>query len=336
MIQSSKSKIIIFTECLSSTGLGHLGRCTALAEILQEGGHDAEIVLHTDGTGLGAQTNVPIRVLDWKNQEILSDFLNKENPQIVFADSYLADVQVYETIHKKVQKLICIDDTNRIRYPKKALILNPGFGGMYLDYDKERNQVFTGIEYVLLKKPFRESFKISKIQEKIKSILVTLGGGDDQWDLVPKILELLTHGYPEWRKEIVIGPALRNIEEIKAKVDQNTNLHSGLSARDMRDLMLSVDLAITAGGQTTYELAKCGVPMIIVETAENQRLNMLVWKEFYEVRTVHSGRILTDEVILHISKLIVEYKEMLIRKNTCKNLNTAFADILGHGILNLV
>ncbi|UOG59335.1 PseG/SpsG family protein [Leptospira noguchii] len=267
------NKVFIFTECLTFTGLGHLSRCTALAEILQEAGRHVQIILHTDGTDLGDQTNVSIRFLDWKDLKILSDFLNSENLETVFVDSYLADVDVYELIIKKTKKLICIDDVNRILYPERAFILNPGFGGEHLDYDKERNKIFTGIEYVLLRKPFRDLFEAPRFREKIKSILVILGGGDDKWGLIPKILEILTKEYPAWKKEIVIGPALRNLKEIESKKDRNTNLHSGLNAIDMRDLMLSVDLAITAGGQTTYELAKCEVPMVIIETAENQRLN---------------------------------------------------------------
>ncbi|AKH79031.1 PseG/SpsG family protein [Leptospira interrogans] len=329
-----KDKVFIFTECLTFTGLGHLGRCTALAEIVQEAGRDAEIVLHTDGTGLGGQISVPIRALDWKNLKMLSDFLNQENPQIVFVDSYLADVQVYETIHKKARKLICIDDTNRILYPEKSIILNPGLGGTYLDYDKEQNQIFTGIEYVLLKKPFRESFEVPKIREKVQSVLITLGGGDDQRGFVPKILELLAHEYPEWKKEIVIGPALRNIEEIKTKVDQNTNLHSSLSARDMRDLMLSVDLAITAGGQTTYELAKCAVPMIIIETAENQKLNVQTWHEYCGIPIILFEKIISKEGLAYLSKLIDENQDRKIREDLNKKLKSFFKSSFLNGIFN--
>jgi UDP-2,4-diacetamido-2,4,6-trideoxy-beta-L-altropyranose hydrolase len=43
--------------------------------------------------------------------------------------------------------------------------------------------------------------------------------------------------------------------------------------------MLSVDLAITAGGQTTYELARCGVPMIMIEVVSNQRGNIRGFNE---------------------------------------------------------
>ncbi|EJO77051.1 UDP-2,4-diacetamido-2,4,6-trideoxy-beta-L-altropyranose hydrolase [Leptospira interrogans] len=328
-----KDKVFIFTECLTFTGLGHLGRCTALAEILQEAGRDAEIVLHTDGTGLGGQISVPIRALDWKNLKMLSDFLNQENPQIVFVDSYLADVQVYETIHKKARKLICIDDTNRILYPEKSIILNPGLGGTYLDYDKEQNQIFTGIEYVLLRKPYREDFERLNVREKVESILITLGGSD-QLNLVPKILEILTKIKPEWGKEVVIGSSFQNIKEIESIMDKNTKLHLPMSASEMRDLMLSVDLAVTAGGQTTYELAKCAVPMIIIETAENQKLNVQTWHEYCGIPIILFEKIISKEGLAYLSKLIDENQDRKIREDLNKKLKSFFKNSFLNGIFN--
>ncbi|EMJ56425.1 pseudaminic acid biosynthesis-associated protein PseG [Leptospira interrogans serovar Valbuzzi str. Duyster] len=328
-----KDKVFIFTECLTFTGLGHLGRCTALAEILQEAGRDAEIVLHTDGTGLGGQISVPIRALDWKNLKMLSDFLNQENSQIVFVDSYLADIQVYETIHQKVRKLICIDDTNRILYPEKSIILNPGLGGTYLDYDKEQNQIFTGIEYVLLRKPYREDFERPNVREKVESILITLGGSD-QLNLVPKILEILTKIKPEWGKEVVIGSSFQNIKEIESIMDKNTKLHLRMSASEMRDLMLSVDLAVTAGGQTTYELAKCAVPMIIIETAENQKLNVQTWHEYCGIPIIFFEKIISKEGLAYLSKLIDENQDRKIREDLNKKLKSFFKNSFLNGIFN--
>ena len=43
---------------------------------------------------------------------------------------------------------------------------------------------------------------------------------------------------------------------------------------DMRAIMATADLAVTAGGQTTYELAASGVPAVALCIAENQRPNL--------------------------------------------------------------
>ena len=274
-----KEKLIfIFTESLSHTGLGHLGRCTALAEILIESGYYIEMILHSDGTGIGNNTNFPIHVLDWKNPEVLNNLLEKNNISFAFVDSYLADEKIYRVISNRVMKLISIDDTNRIAYPVGSTILNPGFGGNYIEYDKDKNTVLSGVKYVLLRKPFRENFTIPDLSENIQSVLVMVGG-EDRLNLVPKILVWLKEKYPQWKKQIVIGPAFKNLDSIQESKDENTFLYKNIDAFAMRDLMLSVDLAITAGGQTTYELASCGVPMVIVEVADNQKKNIQGFSE---------------------------------------------------------
>ena len=272
--------IFIFTEALKASGLGHLGRCTALGEILQESGEEVSIILHTDGTGLGGQNEIPIQPMNWKVKTTLENFLSKNKVNTSIIDSYLASETIYQILFRSSEKLVCIDDTNRITYPQNSIILNPGFGGNYINYDKSRNSVFTGTEYVLLRKSFRENFSLPKIKDKIESILITVGGSDSN-NLVPQILHVINNkGFHLCKKMVIVGPGFKNIQEIKKKGAENTFLQEGLDAKQIRDLMLSVDFAITAGGQTTYELTRCGIPFLIIQTADNQERNI---KGFFEL-----------------------------------------------------
>ncbi|MDQ7082427.1 MAG: glycosyltransferase [Aquificota bacterium] len=77
----------------------------------------------------------------------------------------------------------------------------------------------------------------------------------------------------------MIGKGFRNIDEIKASADPNTELIFYPSAEEMKNLMLDADIAISAGGQTLYELARVGVPTIAVAVAENQMWNVSEWQE---------------------------------------------------------
>ncbi len=47
----------------------------------------------------------------------------------------------------------------------------------------------------------------------------------------------------------------------------------------MLDIMLDSDAAISAGGQTLYELARVGVPTISIAVAENQKHNVYNWQK---------------------------------------------------------
>jgi len=52
-----------------------------------------------------------------------------------------------------------------------------------------------------------------------------------------------------------------------------------LDAEGMLNLMLKADICVSAGGQTTYELARVGIPTIGICFAENQRLNLEAWRD---------------------------------------------------------
>ena len=44
--------------------------------------------------------------------------------------------------------------------------------------------------------------------------------------------------------------------------------------------MAEADIAITAGGTTTFEVAMMGLPALIIQIADNQSLNAKAWQEY--------------------------------------------------------
>lgn len=93
--------------------------------------------------------------------------------------------------------------------------------------------------------------------------------------MTPGLVQRLAAEFPSIRKEVLIGSSYQNIQEIERASDDKTFLHSKLSPSAIRDLMHSVDFAITAAGQTTYELTWCLTPFAMLLTAKNQAFNAL-------------------------------------------------------------
>ncbi|EMY61090.1 hypothetical protein [Leptospira terpstrae] len=285
-------KYVIFTEALKETGLGHLGRCTALAEILLEKGcNDVSIVIDTDNSFPDWSYSFPVYKENWKDIQTLEKLFTEfsieksEKNLVVYIDSYLAPVSIYEELNKYSQELVCIDDYHRISYPLGSTILNPGFPGLFINYDKSKYKVITGKNEVLLRTPFRESFETPKRNHPPCKVLITLGGSDPH--LYSEVfLNLLCKEFPDLEKHLVIGPGFLNGKELVSLSDSNTSLYKNLSALEMRDLMLKMDFAITAGGQTTYELDRCGVPMLMIKTAENQSGNIRGFVECQGVKEI--------------------------------------------------
>ncbi|TGL99214.1 glycosyl transferase [Leptospira jelokensis] len=276
--------IYIFTEALVSTGLGHLGRCTALAEKLVENDKNVHLVVHTDESF--PKWSFPCEIIKekWISESNLNVFLQNlsDKTQTFYVDSYKASLDIYHILKKQCSELICIDDDKRLDYPIGSTILNPGYPGLFLEYDKENYKIITGKEQVLLRKPFRNVKKKQEIKTPPKKILITLGGSDPK-NLSIEILQTLVNSYPNMEKYLVVGPGFTNCDELQKLADENTFFYRNLNAERMCNLMLQMDFAITAGGQTMYELDICGIPMVVIETAENQRYNIRGFVEFQGV-----------------------------------------------------
>lgn len=326
--------VLIFTEALESTGLGHFSRCSALAEILQEANCEVEMILHTDNQAFTNSPVFPLRNFNWKNRSSLTKVFAGRKAAGCFVDSYLAPIEIYQEIQANSNRLICIDDANRISYPPGAYILHPGFGGPLIGYDTSRYTVFAGGEYALVRKPFRESFEIPPIRRKIESILLTVGG-NDHLNAIPLIVTILKQEYPGWRKNIIVTSAFQNLASIEALADQTVVLRRDLSAMKMREVMLDADVAITAGGQTIYELARCGVPMILIETAENQRGNIFGFE--HEYATVNIGKVQDPIFLEKLNQALVSIaskgarlacRDQLFRRKKDFNIKDWFSEIL--------
>ncbi|EOQ98179.1 hypothetical protein LEP1GSC195_1080 [Leptospira wolbachii serovar Codice str. CDC] len=284
--------ILIFTEALVSTGLGHLGRCTALAEKLIENGKNVRLVVHTDESF--PNWDFPCKILKkvWTSETDLNGFLKSlpDKRQTFYVDSYLAPLNIYNILKSYCLELICIDDDNRLKYPAGSTILNPGYPGLFLGYDKEKYKIVTGKDQVLLRKPFRKVLPIQQKKKPPEKILITLGGSDPN-NFSSKILEILVNKFSQMEKHFVIGPGFANALELKNLADQKTYFYKNLNAEKMCELMLNVDFAITAGGQTMYELDACSVPMIVIETAENQRNNIRGFVEFQGIQEIQKEKL---------------------------------------------
>ena len=49
-------------------------------------------------------------------------------------------------------------------------------------------------------------------------------GGDDARNMTPKILRFLKNEYPDVRKNVIIGNAFNNIDEIKRETEFSQNI----------------------------------------------------------------------------------------------------------------
>lgn len=267
-------KAVIVTEGLKGRGYGHLTRCLAIYQAFEERGITPIYVADSNGVKPQFLGQMNLVVLDWRNnsEEILRLSANSD---VIVADSYLADLQSYERLRQTSREIVYLDDYLRIDYPP-GIIVNGAVGAERLPYPRDRgHRHLLGIEYAPLRKEFWDILPVVG-RRNVKDVLLNFGG-EDAANLAAKILYHLLETFPEYNFHIVRGLTPGDTDE-KFR-SRRVTFHRNLEAGNLLRLSMSCDLAISAAGQTLYELARMGLPTIAIGTAENQRQTIHGWIE---------------------------------------------------------
>jgi len=321
-------KVFIITEGSKNTGFGHITRCLSLYQAFEERGILPEFIINGDNNIEYLLKDVNYQIFNWLDDRNKL-FEKVKDADIAIIDSYLADISLYNTLSELVKLAAYIDDNKRLNYPK-GIVINGSIYAEELNYPHKNGVTYLlGTKYTPLRKEFWEVPE-KKIKEKIESIMITFGG-DDAKNMTPKILAFLNDKYPNLIKNVIIGKAFQNIDEIKKCTDKNTNLIYYPDAEKMKEVMLKSDIAISAGGQTLYEFARVGMSTIGICIADNQLGIIEAWEmtDFLEYAELYDE----DNIIKRLNKLLKNMQDIKIRESKSK---TGRKIIDGKGSLNLI
>jgi len=269
-------KIFILTEGSRDAGFGHLSRCTALYQAFEAKGLQPRILVSGDDSVKAMLENTRHEIFDWRtDHERL--FSITTGADILVVDSYLAGPELYGDLAARARVPVFIDDNLRLDYPEGIVVNGTVFAERF-DYPRRDGAVYLlGSRYAMLRKEFRDVPE-KKTRSEVDTVMITCGG-DDTVGVTPKILGLLNGVIPELTKKVIVGSGFRNIERIEDLRDGKTEMIYSPDAEGMKRVMLESDIAVSAGGQTLYELARVGVPTISIAVADNQMKNVQGWQE---------------------------------------------------------
>lgn len=255
-------KAVIFTEAGRNYGLGHLSRCVALKNYLERVDFVVEIYNRGDYENPNATNQ------NW----LTSPLPLMENAHLVVVDSYYADYEFYAFMLQNAKICVALDDFSRINYPKETIILNPALNAKRLYTRECKNEIYAGIEYGLLREEFTTR-EPKTIHKDISKVLITLGGNDFQ-NNTQKVLDAVQKELSYAQINVVLP---RYYEPLNYGFE--TQVHSNLSARELKDLMLESDLVISGGGVTAVEVQSTRTPSIALEIAPNQSYQLRQWQK---------------------------------------------------------
>ena len=235
-------RVALHPDGAPASGTGHVMRCRTLAAALEARGAETSF-----GNGLNSTK------ADW-----------------LVVDHYGLDERWEKQQRKHAEKILAIDDLADRRHDCDLLLDQNWFPDAAHRYDRlvpPRCRKLLGPRYALLRREFFEERKsLRKRTGKVHRILVSFGGLDAGNETSKAIALLKGRGIAV---DVVVGAANPHEKSI-ARECKAAGFALHRQAENMAELMAGADLAVGAGGSTTWERCCLGLPTVQVAIAPNQ------------------------------------------------------------------
>jgi UDP-2,4-diacetamido-2,4,6-trideoxy-beta-L-altropyranose hydrolase len=280
-------------------GTGHIMRCLTLAEELRRRGAQVRFVCREQAgspvvilrqRGMPVTPLPPPRIVDNDPSENYAAWLGAtqaedaeqtitalagEQPDWLVIDHYGIDIQWEQSLRPHVHKVMVIDDLANRRHDSDVLLdqnYSTEGGRRYFNLVPETCTRLIGPRYALLRPEYAAYRKTMRPRDgQVDRVLVFLGGSDPQ-NLTGMALEALSQSeLSHLAVDVVVGANNIYKDSIARQAMHRplTTLHGSLP--HLADLMSQADLAIGAGGATTWERMCLGLATVVITNAENQR-----------------------------------------------------------------
>jgi UDP-2,4-diacetamido-2,4,6-trideoxy-beta-L-altropyranose hydrolase len=352
-------KVIFRVDASTQMGIGHLMRCLTLAEALRKHGVQIGFICREHPgnlIGLLQQKAMPVTVLPVatiSNTTIGEDYavwlgatqaedaeqtiaaLDGEKPDWLVVDHYGLDVEWEQRLRTHVSKLMVIDDLAN-RHHDCELLLDQNYSAegeqRYAGLVAESCKLLIGPRYALLRPEYAAFRQTLPARDgKVRRVLVFFGGSDPQ-NMTGMALESLSHpNLSHLEVNIVVGANNPYRKSIEQQISNRpfTTLYE--SRPHLADLMAQADLALGAGGATTWERMCLGLPSVVISIAENQ---LPASEALAKENLIH--------YVGHFSGIKVEHLTQTLKQkiqDTKRNVELSTQNQIqvdGHGALRLV
>ena len=258
---------------------GHIMRCIAIAEQIENSAEQVIFITsdHFSDTLLDEKGYKHTCLdSDWQNKiselESVALCLKEYNITTLLVDSYEVTRQYLQALHNLV-KVVYIDDMHMFVYPVD-MVINYTIEtdeSQYDTYNDNSVQFLLGPKYIPLRKEFENNS--NQIKSDFKNVIITTGGSDNYHlihSMVNRVIKI--NSWNDICFHIIIGGFFcdEDILELESISSKHVNIVLHKDVKNMAKIMLSCDLAVSAGGTTLAELCACGLPTICFAIAKNQ------------------------------------------------------------------
>ncbi len=257
-------------------GMGHLYRVKKLVNYLKK--EDA---------------NYNITLLTRKYDEAVDIYKTIQADKIVEIDSNISkkvEIEKLKNIFQNTYDIVINDQLNTDNDIAKILTNcceksitfdDLGNGNHLFDYivnvlypsDKKLNNEINSYSYLILD-DFSTIKKSIKFQEDIKTIFINQGAADT-WGAIPDMIYDLNLIQDDFKIKVLLGPSFKHYDELaKALKDNKKQIEILNFTNSVIEVVKDCDLAILGAGNTLFEVASLGIP-IVASTREEKELTTI-------------------------------------------------------------
>lgn len=274
--------VLIRVDSGADIGSGHVQRCLSLARKFRARGVSVTFACRErsgnynaliDAAGFELIALPASRVFDEMTdaQETLRALKLGDHFNLVIVDSYDLGSTWESQLRKVADNILVIDDlANRTHDCDFLVDVAPVATNRYFDLVPKGCVNLVGTRYTLIRPEFSNKRRIRDGSVGALARILISFGGVDATNMTGRAFRAAKLSLPSAQIHAVLtgnSPYLGALQHL-ASIEPNLHLH--VDVQDMAELMADADLAIGAGGTTSWERACVGLPSIVAAIAENQ------------------------------------------------------------------
>jgi UDP-2,4-diacetamido-2,4,6-trideoxy-beta-L-altropyranose hydrolase len=275
--------LIVRADASVAMGTGHVMRCLALAQAWQDEGDHAVFAMAQSTPGIDERLRaeqIEIICLEadagsGRDATLTAEVAHSRAADWVVVDGYQFDDKYQCSMKQSGLKLLFVDDLGLGGHYSADLLLNQNVHASERLYCDRENytRILLGARYAMLRREFK-SWRTweREFDPNGRRVLVTMGGSDPD-NVTERVIEALEQSSVSGLEaRVLVGNSNPHFSLLE-KVAQRSSATIGLltDARNIAELMVWADVAISAAGSTCWEMCLLGLPAMLIDLAENQR-----------------------------------------------------------------
>src|SRR5438105_10682596 len=274
--------LLLRADAGTRMGTGHIVRGLALAQAWQDAGGQPVFAMAESLPGLLARLEPERFRIEHLDAAPGNDADAQRTAQLaerlgaawLVLDGYHFDECYERSVKKDGLQLLVMDDYGHGPHNEADLLVNQNLHADQSLYPAPagRRRLLLGPRYALLRREFvRCRGWRRQVPEVACKLLVTLGGTDAD-NVTLKVIQALEQQSAGLEAVVVVSNSNPHLAELESAARRcNAQVRLLTHVNNMAELMMWADMAVAAGGMTSWERLFLGLPALVIVLADNQR-----------------------------------------------------------------